>query len=130
MINFSRRQIAKYAVEQMMSGYSIAALAKQLAAALSAVGKQKEVELLLSDINQEIEDRGLLATARLTVTRPLSAALRREVTAIVKKRAGVKEVILAEEIDKDIIAGIKIETANHAWDKTLARILSQIKETV
>ncbi len=130
MINFSRRQLAKYAVNQMLAGQSTASLAKQLAAALLAARRQREAELFLADIDQEMEDRGLLAKARVTTAQPLSKALRQEIAKLIKQQAAVKETILVEEIDKAVIGGIKIETANHAWDKTLKRTLADIKEAI
>lgn len=130
MISFSRRQLANYAVEQLLAKQSPAKLARHLAAALIASRKQKDVELLLLDIDQELEDRGLVAKAQVTASHELSANLHKELSSAIKKATGVKEVVLSEAIDKDVLGGLKIETANHTWDKTLRRMLMNIKETV
>ncbi|MBI2007698.1 F0F1 ATP synthase subunit delta [Candidatus Saccharibacteria bacterium] len=128
MISFSRRRLAKYAVDELSKNRPLRVLSARLAAALAASGRRKEIDLLLSDISQEMEERGLLAITRLTSASPLSEKLKHEVTLQLKKMVGVKEVILQEEIDKNLIGGLKAETASRAWDRTLKRELSKIRE--
>ena len=130
MISFSRRQLAHYAVEKMLAKQRLAVLAEHLAAALISSGKDKEVELLLSDIDQELEDRGLVARARVTSASQLSDSLRQELSAKIKKMISVKEVVTTHEVDKKALGGLRIETANHAWDKTVRKMLADIRETV
>ena len=130
MVKFSRRQLARYAVEEMLAKRPPAALAERLAAATIVSGRQKELELLFADINQGLEDRGWLARARLTTAYPLSKKLRQEIASHLKKLTGVEKVNLVSQLDKNVIGGFKIETANHAWDKTIRRQLSDIKGTV
>ncbi|MEX0881509.1 MAG: F0F1 ATP synthase subunit delta [Candidatus Saccharimonadales bacterium] len=128
MISFSRRRLAKYAVDELSNNRPISVVSTRLAAALTASNRQKEVDLLLSDISQELEERGLLAIASLTSASPLSEKFKHELTLQLKKLTGVKEIILQEEVDKDLIGGLKVETASRTWDKTLKRELSKIKE--
>lgn len=130
MISFSRRQLARYAVEEMMAGKRLSVLTENLAAALIASGRRKEVELLLSDIDQELEDRGLVARAHITSARQLSAELQHELSAKIKKMAGVKDVVITHDIDEKVLGGFRVETANHSWDKTVARQLTAIKENL
>lgn len=130
MTGFSRRQLARYAVDELLAKCQTAALAKRLAAALAASGRAKEIDLLLSDIDKELEDRGLVARTRLTSARPLSANLRNELIAKLKKTLAIKEITLEQQLDKTVIGGLKIETANHSWDKTTKRLLMQLKEKV
>ena len=128
MISFSRRQLAHYAVEEILAKQHPAVLAKRLAAALIASGRGKEVEMLLSDIDQELEDRGLVAQARVISARQLSDDLQRELAAKIKELADVKEVVATHKVDKDVLGGFRVETANHAWDKTSRRMLMRLKE--
>ncbi len=130
MSSFSRRQLAHYAVEKMLEKSQLEDLAAQLAAALIATGRQRDLDLLLADIDQELEDRGLLAKAYITSAYPLSAKLRQDLKSAVKKLTGSKDVIIEHQLDKDVIGGIKVETANHSWDKTLRRKLMDIKENL
>ena len=130
MSSFSRRQLAKYAVDGIIAKQPMSALSSHLAAALIGNKRQKEIELLLRDIDQELEERGLLARAQLTSAYPLSSKLRQEISAKLKKMTGVKNVVLQEQIDKSAISGFRLETASRSWDKTLARTLAGLKETV
>jgi len=127
MAAFSRRSLANYAVEQLLANQSPAQLSKYLAAALIASKRQDQADLLLADINQELESRGRLANATVTSATKLSAELRKSLSSQVKKAAKVDQVSLNEQIDPSVIGGIRIETANHTWDKTVARKLSEIK---
>lgn len=127
MISLSRRQLAHFAVEQLTSGRSMQKISRQLAAVLVATNKRKEAELLLNDIAQELESRGLMANAKVTTATPLPAGLRAELIAQIEKAAKVRRAVIYEEISKDVIGGFKVETANHTWDKTIARRLADIK---
>ena len=128
MSGFSRRQLAKFAVDEIVAKRPIADLSARLAAALVAGGRQKEVELLLSDIDQELEERGLVASALLTSARPLSTKLKQELSSRLRKLTGVKDVIMQEQIDKSVIGGFRVETASRSWDKTIRRTLMRLKE--
>jgi F0F1-type ATP synthase delta subunit len=127
MVGFSRRRLAQYAVDQLLAGASADKISKHLAAALKANKKTKEADLLMADISQDLEARGLLAQATVTTATPLPNSLREKLIAQIEKAAGVKEVELAEQIDKKVLGGFRIETANHAWDKTVSRKLHDIK---
>src|SRR4051812_31924528 len=108
----------------MLSGRQSAALAERLAAALIVSKKTKEAELLLSDIDRELEDRGLVAQAHVTSAHELSDDLRRELVAKIKEITKVKEVITSNNVDKEVLGGARVETANHTWDNTARKILS------
>lgn len=127
MMGFSRRSLAHYAVQQLLEGKSPAVVSKHLAAALIAAKKHKEADLLLSDISQELESRGLLAQATVTSANKLSAQLKTRLNANIKKAVGVKDVSINEVIDQSVIGGVRIETASRSWDQTVARKLSEIR---
>jgi len=127
VINFSRRQLATYAVEELLANRPPADIAQLLVAALIAANKYKEAELLIDDINQELESRGLLASAKIITARGLSAELQAELISQLKQAASVKEVVLNQKVEKSVIGGIRLETAKHSWDKTVARQLADIK---
>lgn len=129
MISYSRRQLARYAADQIENHKSSTKLARQLAGAMTATGRAKDIELLVSDIARELEDRGLIAEAQITSAHPLPENLQRKLMAEIKKLAGVKDVTLTQSVDEELLGGFKLETANHAWDKTTAKLLRDIKET-
>ncbi|HCM51879.1 TPA: hypothetical protein DIS56_01980 [Candidatus Saccharibacteria bacterium] len=129
-LTFSRRQLADYIIDHLIGRKSRTELSKNVAAALIATKNKKETDLLMEDVAHELENRGLLAHAKVTTATSLTNQLRQQLKTQLKKAVGVKNVILEEEIDKAVIGGVRIETANHTWDKTIARRLADIKEGV
>ncbi|MBI4033612.1 F0F1 ATP synthase subunit delta [Candidatus Saccharibacteria bacterium] len=130
MINFSRRQLARYAVDEMLAKRSAKSIAASLAAALVASRRRNEAELLLSDIEIELEERGLLTTAKVTSAYPLPAELKKDLATRLKKLTNTKEVILDERVDKGVLGGITIETAARTKDMTVKNALLALKEIV
>jgi len=127
MAAFSRRQLANYAVNQLLAKSSPASISKHLAAALISAKKQKEVDLLLDDVSEQLETRGFTARAVVTSSSGLSASLRKQLADQVKKAAKVEQVSIIEQVDPKIIGGFKIETSTRTWDQTIARKLAEIK---
>lgn len=127
MNKISRRSLARYGADQLLAGTSARAVAKHLAAVLVDSTRQKEAPLLLADINYELQSRGRLAATTVTTANELSASLRSEVTALVKKSTKAQQVLLSEQVDKSIIGGIRIETAERTWDKTVFSQLNRLR---
>lgn len=127
MAAFSRRRLAKYAVDELVSGRSAKQISDLLAAALIDNKMGSQADLLLNDIAEELEARGLLARAVVTSANGLSAELKKRLASQIKKAAKVDEVSITEQVDTDVIGGVRIETARHTWDKTVQRKLAEIK---
>jgi F-type H+-transporting ATPase subunit delta len=128
--HLSRRQLAEYAANALLDGVSSKKISAQLAAVLKETKRTNESGLLMQDIARELEIRGKVANATITSATPLSDSLREELAGFIKNAANVDKVTLQENTDKTVIGGIKIETAIHAWDKTVAKKLRNIRETV
>ena len=128
MHNLSRRQLAAYATEQLLGNAKPAKIARELAAILIISRRQNQAELLADDIGWELERRGQAANASVVSAHKLSEQLRKAITAHIKKSADVKEVIINETVDPEVLGGVRIDTAAHSWDKTLRRQLTAIKE--
>jgi F0F1-type ATP synthase delta subunit len=124
----SRRQLAEYAADQILAGVSPVKIARQLAAVLSATKRTKEAELLARDIAYELETRGKIANANITSASQVSSEIREQIKKFIKEAAEVDEVSLEENIDKSVLGGVRIETAVHSWDKTIAKKLRNIRE--
>jgi F-type H+-transporting ATPase subunit delta len=128
MHNLSRRQLAVYAADQLLDNARPATIARELAAILIISRRANQAGLLADDIGWELERRGRAANATIVSAHTLSEQLRKDITAHVKKAAGVKEVIINQTVDPSVLGGVRIETAAHSWDKTLSRKLTEIKE--
>lgn len=124
----SRRALAHYAVDQLLAGTTAHVVAKYLAAALIDDQRQKEAQLLLADINYELQSRGHSAAVTVTTASQLSTSLKSEIVSLIKKTSKVEQVILTEQIDTNIIGGLRIETAERTWDKTVLGQLNKLRE--
>jgi F0F1-type ATP synthase delta subunit len=127
-VRLSRRQLAEYAASELMAGVSSETIARQLAAVLTATKRAHESELLTRDIAWELENRGAVANADITSATPLSESLRNDLAKFIKQAANVDTVQLQENVDRSVLGGVKIETAIHSWDKTVATKLNNIRE--
>ncbi|MBA3757556.1 F0F1 ATP synthase subunit delta [Candidatus Saccharibacteria bacterium] len=128
MSKLSRRQLAIYAATQLLNGQPMKAVAQDLSAALVESGKQNEMELLISDVAWELENRGIVAQATITTATPISESLRHHLDKFIKQAAGVDNVVTKEQIDRSVLGGVRIETTSHLWDKTISRKLADIRE--
>ena len=127
MAAISRRSLARYAVDQLVARQSVKKISASLAAALIENKMAKQVDLVVADIDEELESRGLVARAVITSAHALSAQLKTRLASELKAAAKVDEVAMVEYIDPAIIGGFRIETARHTWDHTIARQLQDIK---
>ncbi|MEX1995242.1 MAG: F0F1 ATP synthase subunit delta [Candidatus Saccharimonadales bacterium] len=130
MTYISRRALSRYAVDELLAGRSPRRLAKQLAAVLLATKRASDAEPLITDIAAELENRGAVAVATVISAHQLTPNLRRQISSNVKKAAKVDRVTLNEVVDPEVLAGVRIETAKHAWDKTARKLLTDIKRSV
>jgi F0F1-type ATP synthase delta subunit len=125
----SRRQLAEYASDQILAGQPIEKISARLAAVLSETKRTKEAELLARDIAYELEMRGKVAIANITSASNISDELRDQIIKFIKETAKVDKVTLDENVDKSVLGGVRIETAVHAWDKTISKKLADIRES-
>jgi F0F1-type ATP synthase delta subunit len=127
MIRISRRELARYAADQLVAGVSAKNLSQQLAAVLVSSHRMGEAELLADDIAWELEARGQLANAKVTSAHRLAPKLREQLLAAIKQAAKVATVEMQEVTDASVLGGLRIETAAHSWDETIARRLNDLR---
>lgn len=127
MTRLSRRNLARYATDQLVAQNDVTQLARDIFSVLADDGRTGELELLMADIYYELEDHGQVANTRITSAVDLSDQLMAEVKALVKKTTGVDQVLLNPKIDKSVVGGLRIETATKVWDRTVANQLNDLK---
>jgi ATP synthase F1 delta subunit len=88
----------------------------------------EQIQFLISDINWELEQSRALAVGKITSAHPLTRPLESVLISQIKKMTGAKNVTLEKKIDKSVLGGIRIETANHVWDHSVSRRLSELRE--
>jgi len=126
----SRRELANYAIDQLLAGHSPRHLAKQLAAALVGSGRAKEADLLASDIEAELERRKIVASLIISSANRLATEIKKTLVKYVRQVTGVDNILAQERIEPDLLGGFKLETANRSWDKTVKKQLADIKEAI
>ena len=128
MVNLSRRQLAAYGADQLLSNTSPRKVAKQLAAVLVSSRRPNQAELLANDIAWELEVRGKVSNANITSAKALGDSLLKQISDHIKKSVSVEQVIINQQIDSSVIGGLRIDTAARSWDKTIKRKLTDIRE--
>ncbi|MEO5691095.1 MAG: F0F1 ATP synthase subunit delta [Candidatus Saccharimonadales bacterium] len=117
----TRRAVARYVAEQLISNADTSAVMQQLAAYLIDNGKIKQTASYVTDIETELAVHGVVV-ADVTTARPLgdmNDSLRRSIEQLISTQTGGRHVALREHIDKDIIGGIIIRTAGKEYDRSL-----------
>jgi F-type H+-transporting ATPase subunit delta len=128
MNKVSRRSLAHWAADQLVAGQTARSVAKDLAAVIHQQGMQEQLDFLIRDIIWELEQSKALAVGKVTSARPLSRQLEEALARQIKQVTGAKDVTLEKNIDKSVLGGIRVETANHVWDHSIARKLSELRE--
>ena len=118
-MRISRRKLAVYVAEQLVVGNSD--VIDELAALIVMERREREIDLLVRDIETELADRGILVA---TVETAESLSLQSK-QAIVEFLGG--EVALREVVKPELIGGVRIETPTMELDVTVAKKLQTLK---
>lgn len=124
MSRLTRRQLARYAADQLVVGNQ--AVIDELAAYLLDQRRVKELELLVSDIENELVVRGV-AVAHVMTARTLEGTLRTKLAELLEQELGVDKVYLSETIQPELIGGFKVRAAGREIDASLSRKINQLK---
>ncbi len=108
----SRRKLAHYAAERLMSGDG--SVIDELAALIISERREREIDLLVRDIEDQLVHRGV-TVATVETAAPLSDAVRQSVTKLLGGQVQLREVVKPE-----LIGGIRIVTPSQELDGTIA----------
>ena len=117
----SRTKLAGYVVSQLESGRSD--VMRELAAYLIETKRTREAELLIREVTEQFERRGIVA-ADVTSAEPIDEALRAQIAELV----GAKRLELSETVDTSVLGGIRVTTASRRLDATLAHRLNLLRK--
>lgn len=117
----SRRTLARYAAERLLDGD--AKVMDELAALLVSEGRQRELDLLVRDIESAMAQRGTVV-ATVESARALDAATRRAIEELLGKHDQVR---LREVVRPELIGGVKVTTPTQAMDATIAKKLHTLR---
>jgi F0F1-type ATP synthase delta subunit len=128
MNKISRRALSRWAADQLEAGRPIKDIAAHIGAVLKQGRMPDQVEFLVNDIIWELEQRRSLAIGKVTTAYSLAAPLEKILSDQIKQVTGARQIVLEKKIDKGVVGGVRVETASHVWDATVARKLSELKE--
>lgn len=149
MARVSRRKLAMYAAERLLAGDET--VIDELAALVVAEKRERELDLLVRDIEAEMADRGTIV-ATVESARELDASTKSEIERLLTSvegrsaarvspddtrsearapEAGVSsrdlKVLLRESIDKTLIGGFKLRTPTQSLDATMSKKLHDLR---
>ena len=118
----SRRKLARYVAERLMN--NDVTVVDEVAALLSHEKRQREVDLLVRDIQAELAERGL-TVATVESARALTNEARSAIMTLLKKPQTV--VQLSEVVRPELIGGFKLRTRTATLDATIAKKLNDLR---
>lgn len=103
-------------------------LSEEVAAYLLSENRVGELGSLLRDIQQQRADSGVVEVAAVSA-RPLDDKARRDIEAQVKALYPVaKDVIIDEQLDPEVVGGVRLELANEQLDLSIRSKLNRFKQ--
>ncbi|MEO8691302.1 MAG: F0F1 ATP synthase subunit delta [Candidatus Saccharimonas sp.] len=117
----SRRQLAKYVVDQIEGGSSTKLVMRQLAAYLVDSRRERETELVIRTIEDVFAESGTVLACVTTATK-LTDELKRAITKLIDAR----RVNIESVIDSTVLGGVRIETPGKLLDMTLKHKLQAL----
>ena len=118
----SRRKLARYVAERLMN--NDVTVVDEVAALLIHENRQREVDLLVRDIQTELAERGL-TVATVESARSLTDEARSAIVALLKKPQTA--VQLSEVVRPELIGGFKLRTPTATLDATVLKRLNDLR---
>ena len=120
MARTSRRRLAEYVAERLVAddGSVIA----ELAALIITERREREIELIVRDIEDSLARRGVLVATVETATQ-LTDSVRAEIV----KLLDASEVKLREIVAPELIGGVRVRTPGAVLDGTIVQKLHTLK---
>lgn len=116
----SRRKLAQYTADRLLAGDT--EVIQQVAALVVSEGRLRELDLIVHDIEEALAERGTVI-ATVTSAHSLSAPVR----AAVESMIDAKKVVIKEQIDSNVLGGIKVDIPGKRYDGTVKYKLSELR---
>jgi F-type H+-transporting ATPase subunit delta len=120
----SRRKLAAYLADKLVSGAPAKEVIEQIAAYLIETKQTKDVELLVRDIEEALMIRGVVV-ADVTAAHSLTS----EAKSLVAHLLDAKDLQLRETVDTSVLGGIRVDIPGKRFDGTLRRKINLLKTT-
>ena len=142
-----RRKLARHAAERLLEGD--VTVIDELAALIVHERREREVDLLVQDIEAELAERGTIVATVESAT-PLDVATKDAIKRLLSSNSGMESltsvegrsaarapevdtsgrsvnVLLRESIDQALIGGFKLRTPTATLDATIAKRLNDLR---
>ena len=123
-----RRKLAQHAAERLLAGD--AAVIDELAALIVHERREREIDLLVQDIEAELAERGTVV-ATVESARALDTATKDEIKNLLSSKTNASDqdinVLLRESIDQALIGGFRLRTPTATLDATIAKKLNGLR---
>lgn len=123
----SNASIARALLAEFNDGKDITTVVKSLAAYLITERRQADTQAIVRELEKLLlEERGKLYV-HATVANSLSDQQISQIKDIFASNSTAKDVIIQQTIDKDVIGGVRLQTADQQLDLTVRRQLQLLK---
>lgn len=127
-IKAPRSRLAAIIAERSDQPVGVKALSQEIAAYLLAEGRTGELDSILRDVMQYRADRGIIEVAAVDA-HPLSESVKRDISSLIKGLfPSAKQIIISEQIDANVIGGVRLELANQQLDLSIRSKLNRFKQ--
>lgn len=126
MSTYSRTALADF-VASKMNG-SPKKVAQQVAAYLVETGHTSDLSSLERDVLTILDEQKGIVELTVTSAHALTAVEKKQVEKLVKSiHQDVKKIVINEQIDTDVIGGIRLEFPHQSLDLTVRSKLNQLR---
>lgn len=128
MAKTPRHQIAKVLAERSLGRVNAKTFGDEIAAYLLQERRTADVEPLLRDIMQYRADHGIVEVIAVSAY-PLSDSVRGDIKHQVKAVfPDAKQIIISEELQPEVVGGVRLELPNQQFDLSVRAKLSRFKQ--
>lgn len=130
MARLKRTELAQIVARLSAESKDQKKLAKAIAGYLVQNHQTRELDAIMRNIMSLRENDGVIE-ANITSAFPLSSSLQKEVTNLLKKEyPTVSKIVIDQQVDPEVLAGIKIQTIDRQLDETARGKLQQLTRAV
>lgn len=119
----SRRKLADYVVAAVERGDDLGSALEQVAAYLIMTKRVREATLVTRSIEDALAEHGTIV-AHVSSAHPLDKSIH----AVIQRLLDASTLHLAEEIDPELIGGVRVEAPGKRLDATVKRKVSALSQ--
>jgi len=123
-----RHKISSFIASDSLKNGVSKHLGKEIAAYLLSENRTSELDSILRDVQQDWANAGIVEVIAVSAF-DISTKVRSDIVAEIKKLyPDAKKIIVTEQYDPSVIAGVRLELANQQLDLTVQNKLNKFKQ--